>query len=103
VQVDIHNGFRPLRNRSNDWGIDRQMQKTDNYTGIFGINQQDRAVQESMGPIVDRSRENLGPADRAVVATRKLLLEALDAIARGDDPPGTGTSYHEVRAAELVV
>jgi len=30
------------------------------YTGIDGINQQDRALQESMGPIVDRSREHLG-------------------------------------------
>ena len=61
--------------------IDRQMQKTETFTGIDGINQQDRAVQESMGRIVDRTRENLGPADRAVVATRKLLLEAIDTVA----------------------
>ncbi|HEY3916276.1 MAG TPA: Rieske 2Fe-2S domain-containing protein [Stellaceae bacterium] len=102
-QVDIKNGFRPFRNRANDWMIDRQAQKTETFSGVFGINQQDRAVQESMGPIVDRSRENLGPADRAVVATRRLLLDALDTVARGDDPPGTGASYHEARAAELVL
>jgi phthalate 4,5-dioxygenase len=60
-------------------------------------------VQESMGPIVDRTRENLGPADKAVVATRKLLLEAMETVERGGDPPGVGTSYYEARAAELVV
>ena len=96
-------GFRSLRNRSNDWGIDRAMQKTETYTGIPGINQQDRAVQESMGYIVDRSRENLGPADKAVVATRKLLLEAMETVERGGDPPGVSSSYYEARAAELVV
>ena len=95
--------FRPYRNRTNDWMIDRQMQKTETYTGISGINQQDRAVQESMGAIVDRSRENLGPGDRAVVVTRKLLLEAVGSVARGADPRGTGASYYTVRAAEAVL
>jgi phenylpropionate dioxygenase-like ring-hydroxylating dioxygenase large terminal subunit len=103
THVDTKDGFRSLRNRSNDWGIDRAMQKTETYTGIPGINQQDRAVQESMGRIVDRSRENLGPADRAVVATRKLLIEAVDTVRQGGDPPGVGTGYYEARAAELVV
>jgi hypothetical protein len=37
-----------------------------NHT-IDGFNVQDRAVQESMGRIVDRSREHLGPADGAVI------------------------------------
>jgi phthalate 4,5-dioxygenase len=95
--------FRPYRNRSNGWMIDRQMQKTETFTGIDGINQQDRAVQESMGPIVDRTRENLGPGDRAVVATRKLLFEAIDAVARGDDPRGVGPGYYEAVAAEATI
>jgi phthalate 4,5-dioxygenase len=95
--------FRPVRNRANGWMIDRKMQKTETFTGIDGINQQDRAVQESMGPIVDRSRENLGPGDRAVVATRKLLFEAMDAVARGEDPRGVGTGYYEAVAAEDTV
>ena len=103
THVDVKNGFRPFRNRGNDWMIDRQMQKTETFTGIDGINQQDRAVQESMGRIVDRTRENLGPADRAVVATRKLLLEAVETVARDADPLGTGSSYYGVRAAEAVL
>jgi len=103
THVDPKNDFRPVRNRANGWLIDRKMQKTETFTGIDGINQQDRAVQESMGPIVDRTRETLGPADRAVVATRRLLLEAVDTVERGGDPRGTGPEYYEARAAEAVL
>ncbi len=103
THVDVKNGFRPFRNRANNWMIDRDVQKTETFTGIAGVNQQDRAVQESMGPIVDRTREHLGPADKAVVATRRLLMEAIEAVERGDDPAGVGPSYYELRAAETVV
>ena len=89
THIDVANGFRPVRNRANGWMIDRQIQKTETYSGVDGINQQDRAVQESMGRIVDRSREHLGPADKAVIATRKLLQQAMDVGAKGGDPAGT--------------
>jgi polysaccharide pyruvyl transferase WcaK-like protein len=56
--------FRSKRNRENSYLLDRQTQKTRSFTGIEGVNTQDRAVQESMGRLVDRSREHLGPADR---------------------------------------
>ena len=42
--------FRSFQNRTNNYGLDREVQKTESYTGIDGINQQDRALQESMGP-----------------------------------------------------
>ena len=103
THVDAKNGFRSIRNRSNDWGIDRRAQKTETFTGIDGINQQDRAVQESMKPIVDRTREHLGPADKAVIATRKLLLQAIDAVQKNGDPPGLAPGYYELRAAEVVL
>ena len=83
--------------------IDRAVQKTDTFTGIVGINTQDRAVQEMMGPIVDRSREHLGPADKAIIAARKLLEEAVRTVQDGGDPPGVSPSYYELRAAESVL
>ena len=52
--------------------IDRDICKTETFTGITGVNAQDRAVQESMERIVGRRREFLGPADMAIVTTRKL-------------------------------
>lgn len=96
-------GFRKVSNIDNDWRIDRQLQKTETFTGIEGINTQDHAAQESMGRIVDRSREHLMPTDKAVVAARLLLLKAISTVQAGGDPPGVGTSYHGVRAIEDVV
>ena len=95
--------FRAVGNIRNSWLIDRATQKTETFTGITGINAQDRAVQESMGPIVDRSREHLGPADSAVIAMRKLVQEAARDVAEGADPRGSrSTAYYAARAIEKV-
>jgi phenylpropionate dioxygenase-like ring-hydroxylating dioxygenase large terminal subunit len=95
--------FRSIRNRANDWLIDRRVQKTETFSGIEGINNQDIAVQESMGPVVDRTREHLTLSDRAVVAARRLLLQATRTVADGGDPPGTGAGYYRARAIEGVI
>ena len=70
------------------------MQRTETYSGIDGINAQDRALQESMGRIVDRSKEHLGPADKAIIQARKLLRQAVKTVEAGGTPDGTGTSYY---------
>ncbi|HEY7066862.1 MAG TPA: Rieske 2Fe-2S domain-containing protein [Chloroflexota bacterium] len=95
--------FRKRRNKDNDWLIDRQVQRSETFTGIDGVHTQDHAVQESMGPIVDRTREHLGPADKAIIATRRILLDAVRTVAEGGDPPGLGTSYYGLRAIEQVL
>jgi phthalate 4,5-dioxygenase len=96
--------FKPRRNRSNDYLIDRNAQRTRTATGIEGINTQDFAVQEGMGSIVDRSLEHLGTSDRAIVTMRRLLLEAVDAVARNEPPPGVDPStHHNVRPYDGVV
>jgi len=92
--------FRSVRNRDNDWLIDRKAQKTETFSGIEGVNNQDLAIQESMGPIVDRTKEHLSVTDRAVVAARRLLLQAAKTVADGGDPPALGESYYRVRAIE---
>jgi len=74
-----------------------------NFSGINGVNKQDRAVQETMRRIVDRSKEQLGPADRAIITTRQLLLDALRTVREGGDPPATGDSYYSIRAWEKVM
>ena len=79
------------------------IQKTETFTGIQGINTQDRAIQESMGAIVDRSKEFLGPADMAIVTTRKLLLSAVQTTRDGGDPPGLAPTYYNIRASESIV
>jgi alpha-glucuronidase len=43
-----------------------------------------------MGPIQDRTREHLGTSDRIIMANRRMLLAAIDAVQAGQRPPGTG-------------
>jgi len=101
---DLVPGFRLRANLENDYFIDRQLQKTRTYTGIKGINTQDFALQEGMGPITDRSQEHLGTTDRAIIVTRQLLLEATHAVESGDAPRGiTPESYRKVRAYDRVI
>ena len=72
-------------------------------TGIEGVNQQDRAVQEAMGPIVDRSKEMLSQSDKAIVAARRLLLDATKTVEDGGNPMATDDSYYDIRAIEQVL
>ncbi len=41
-----------------------------------------------MGPITDRTKEFLGTSDRAIILMRRLLLENIAAVERGDEPLG---------------
>jgi hypothetical protein len=61
------------------------------------------SIQESMGRIVDRSKEHLGPADKAIIQARKLLRQAVKTVETGGSPDGTGTSYYPLRAHEAVI
>ena len=80
------------------------MQRTINYTGIVGINTQDRAVQESMGTIVDRTSEHLGTTDAAVIAFRKRLISLAMSLQEGVEPAAAanGDWYH-VRSASAIL
>jgi phthalate 4,5-dioxygenase oxygenase subunit len=66
--------------------------KRGNFSGISGAAIQDRAVQESMGPIIDRTKEHLGTSDKAVIFYRRLLLKKLDEMRDGSPLPGLDPS-----------
>lgn len=81
--------WRLRANRDNDYQIDREVQRTQTYTGIEGIHLQDQAVTESMGGITDHTFEHLAPSDIMITKTRRRLLSALQAYERdGILPPG---------------
>jgi hypothetical protein len=62
------------------------------------------ALQEGMGPIVDRSKERLGTSDKAIIAARQLLLEAIAAVAAGNAPRGVDpASYERVRPYDGII
>ena len=96
-------GFRSIQNIRNDWFIDREVQKTETYTGIEYINMQDQAIQESMGPIADRTKDHLTPSDLAIAQLRRMLLQAAGTTADGGDPPGLAATYYKLRAFDRVM
>ena len=103
TEVDEH--YQPLRNMDNDYLIDRALQRTENYTGIRGIREQDLAVQEDQtGPISDRSLEHLGTSDLGIIAMRRRLLRTIEQIEAGAQPheAAHGASYR-VRSAAIVL
>jgi phthalate 4,5-dioxygenase oxygenase subunit len=85
----------PKRTRENNYLIDREEQRTLSFTGIAGIGEQDFAVQEGMGVIVDRRRERLGMSDGGIMQMRRRLLKAADDLEEGVEPfeASHGTVY----------
>jgi hypothetical protein len=78
----------------NSWGQDRDAMAKGHFSGLTkSVLHEDVAVQVSMGPIVDRSLENLCGTDLAIVRTRNFLLEKLDRFERGADVDGEMTAY----------
>jgi phthalate 4,5-dioxygenase len=65
------------------------VQKTQKYSGIRGVWAEDKAVTEGMGPIIDRTQEQLGPSDVGIIQIRRMLIEAATAQREhGATPPG---------------
>jgi phthalate 4,5-dioxygenase oxygenase subunit len=97
--------FRPARNRRNKHLQDRAAMKRGDWAGIEGVNSQDFAVVESMGPIVDRSREHLGASDLAVIRMRRRMLEAVRAFRAGAEPLGLDPAipYERIATDERIV
>ncbi len=96
--------FRPVRNRDNDYLIDREQQRTTSMTGIVGFAAQDMAIQESMGPVVDRTRERLGTSDTAIIAMRRLLLQEIRALEEKQEPSAAHHGdWYWVRSASMVL
>jgi phthalate 4,5-dioxygenase len=102
--LDPNDKYRLKRTLANDYLIDRDVQKHKTFTGIPGLNTQDVALQEGMGPIVDRTKEHLGTTDRAIIVMRQLLLEAVQTAESGGTPRGVDPStYRTVRALDHII
>jgi phthalate 4,5-dioxygenase oxygenase subunit len=83
--------FNRTASRENNWLQDRdEMRLGDRLSGMHGTVNEDHAVQESMGPIVDRTNEHLGTSDQAVIRFRRLMLEAVSTNEDGGTPVGLG-------------
>ncbi len=79
--------WHPKPGLENDFFIDRQIQKTESYSGIEEFWAQDAAPQISMGPITPRNLEHLGTSDLGIIAMRKRLLSELKAFEQNKTAP----------------
>jgi hypothetical protein len=94
--------FIPLANKANNYLIDRSAQKRGrSYSGVEGIAMQDASLQESMGPIQDRSREHLCMTDKGIVGTRSRLLRAAKANREGKPIPALDPASQRVRSCAI--
>jgi len=98
VEPDPRNFVSLGGNRSNRWGQDRELMNNGHFTG-FGrsVIDEDAVVQVSMGPIVDRTKENLSSSDVAVAHARRLILDTIASAKAGELPPGSARSPQVVR------
>jgi phthalate 4,5-dioxygenase len=86
---------RTVLNQHNDYQIDRERQRSGaSFTGIKGVGMQDTAMQESMGPIQDRTEEHLGTSDILIIALRRYLLRLLKEPGDDDQLPGLDPASH---------
>jgi hypothetical protein len=97
--------YRPLANKDNDYLIDRAAQKAGKtFSGVAGFAMQDASLQESMGPVCDRTKENLVSTDNGIIMARHRLMRAAKALVeKGITPPGVDPTHHKVRSASVVL
>ena len=92
-------------NLENDFLLDRERQKNCNFSGLENVTPiQDAAMQESMGPIVDRTKEHLGASDAAVIAMRRRLFHAAREFSEQQRvPPGVDRPGHYRRHGDQLL
>ena len=92
-------------NKDNDYLMDRAAQRRGNtFSGVEGIAMQDASLQESMGPIVDRTKENLVSTDNGIIMARHRLMRAAKELAeKGITPPGVDVAHQQVRSAAVIL
>jgi phenylpropionate dioxygenase-like ring-hydroxylating dioxygenase large terminal subunit len=102
---EAYSRWRPKAHRANDYLIDWEKQKTRVFSGLPGTAMQDQAMQESMGPIYDRTREHLGASDTAIIQVRRRWLRAARALReQGVTPSGVESAEaYRVRSAGVVL
>jgi phthalate 4,5-dioxygenase oxygenase subunit len=117
---DLDENFRPLRNETNGFGQDRVLMRAgvapdastdlrkirNAFSGInTGIQTQDMAMVETMGPISDRTKEHLGASDIGVVHFRERIVEAVKTFQAGGEPPALDPAieYHRIGSVGAIV
>ena len=101
---ELDANYYPKRNKANRYLQDRESMKTWSFSGMGRIfNVQDTAIVEGSGPIVDRTKEFLGPSDRAIISARRQLLRAIREVEAGREAPHVVRTSEKNRFPDLTV
>ncbi|HYG27038.1 MAG TPA: hypothetical protein VD906_09035, partial [Caulobacteraceae bacterium] len=85
------------------WGQNRNAMDEGHFTGFDGnLLSEDVAVQVSMGPIVDRTKEFLSTSDVGIVRARRMLLKTVRDFQAGK-PPRSDIQYGAIRADAILL
>jgi phthalate 4,5-dioxygenase len=103
-RAELTPDYRLTRNAGNRFQQDRASMKTQTFTGM-GINFQahDAFATESQGPVQDRTNEHPVSSDKAIIAARKLLLNAIKDVREGRQPQHVIRDASSNRFSHLVV
>ena len=95
----------PVAELGNDFLMDREVQRTINFTGIPTIRLQDAAMIIGMGAVSDRTKEHLGTTDAMVIATRRKLIKAAKQLRdEGIRPPASrDPAAYRARSCSAVI
>jgi phthalate 4,5-dioxygenase oxygenase subunit len=95
----------PKANASNDYLLDHEAQRTRMFSGILNLALQDSGMQESMGPIYNRTQEHLGASDTGIIQVRRRVINAaIELRDRGVTPTGVDSpEAYRVRSAGVVL
>ena len=97
--------WRPRQNITNDFWNDVSAQKSERWSSIPNLFAQDSGMQETMGPIYDRTKEHLVSTDSGIIHTRHRLIDAARALRdRGELPLSVSDpSLFAIRSAAVVL
>jgi phthalate 4,5-dioxygenase oxygenase subunit len=95
--------FEPRANKANGYAAPGFENERQPWMRIKYFQDQDICMTESMGPLYDRTQENLGNSDMVVVRTRRRLIEAARDLARGTEPPARNPANYRLRPVSMLL
>jgi hypothetical protein len=102
--MDMGDNYIKIRNLENNHLQDRAaMQAGTSFSGIKNIMDQDAAVQESMGFVVDRTKEHLRKSDAAIIHLRRMLLKKLQDPVSADNLNKEAYAQYDLIRSDIAV
>lgn len=95
--------FEPRASKANGYAAPGYENERQPWQRIKYFQDQDIAMTESMGPLYDRTQENLGNSDLVVTRVRHRLIEAARELARGIEPPGRNPADFRLRPVSMLL